>query len=172
MVEFRNLSTVKLSEKLSPFADKIYREKFKVTSIKRTKRDNGKVSILDKKFCIDVILTLSNGTILTAQEKFRSYRAYKKYGDNATIEYYQDPDILEEGEFFHLASQIYFYGFSNEKETGFLRYFCLDVARLTLALSFKKINYKVFQNHKHSKASFIAFRYDDIPKECILFTGC
>jgi len=43
MVEFRNLSTVKLSEKLIPFADKIYREKFKVTSIKRTKRDNGKV---------------------------------------------------------------------------------------------------------------------------------
>jgi len=38
MVEFHNLSIVKLSEKLVPFADKIYREKFGAVSIKRTKK--------------------------------------------------------------------------------------------------------------------------------------
>jgi len=170
-MDFSNLSTVKLSEKMAPLADNIYRKKWGVISIERTKRCDGRVSILDKKFCIDVILTLPNGAILTGQEKFRSYPAFKKYSGEATIEYYQDPDIFERGEFFHLASQFYFYGFSNEKEAGFLKYYCLDVARITLALAFKKIPYRVFQNHKHSRASFIAFSYKDIPGDCILFAG-
>ena len=170
-MDFDDLSTVKLSEKLAPYADEIYRKRLKVKAIKRTKRNDGKVSALDKKFCIDVILTLSNDAILTGQEKFRSYDAFKKYRGQATIEFYQDPNISKKGEFFHLFPQLYFWGFSNRDATGFAKYYCVDIPRLMLKLLASKIPYDVHQNHTYSKANFIAFDYKDIPKSCILFKG-
>jgi len=170
-MKFLDLETVKLSERLSPFADKVYKERFGARKIKRMKRKDGKVHILDGKFSIDVILTLNGGVIITGQEKFRSFEAYERYGGEATIEFYQNPKKKEKGEFFHLASQFYLWGFSNFEETGFLRYFCLDVLKLMLAISSDRISYRVYENHIHSKASFIAFRLEDVPADCILFEG-
>lgn len=167
---FSDLSTVKFSQKLRPIADRIYKDKLGAEHVSRTRRPDGTAHILDKRFAIDLILRFSNGTILTGQEKFRTYRSYQKYGDQATIEYYQDPKAKVKGEFFHLASQFFFWGFSNKQGTGFVRCYCVDLLPLILSFAEGRIPYQVHTNRSFSRASFLAFSFCDIPAGCILFS--
>src|SRR3990167_7071739 len=111
-------------EKMTPFIDEIYKKTFsKLCEIKRAKRadaDDSKIMFMDKELAIDTHLFFTDGTILTLQEKTLQHS--KKKWNSFTFEYYNDPDTKKEGEWFKLASQLYFFGYANNDETDYSEY--------------------------------------------------
>ena len=133
MWEYKNFE-----EKMTPYIDNIYVDVFgvKKDNIIRSKRDNyqdDRALILDKDFGVDTVLTLNNGTNITIQEKTRKFY-YSKYND-FTFEYYNDPRIKDPGEWFKLAAQLYFFGYANQDENGYYKYWLIDIFRLRLMLN-------------------------------------
>jgi hypothetical protein len=153
-------------EKMTPYIDQIYKQFFgeRLKEIKRNNRDNSteKLMFMDINLAIDTHLTFSNGSILTFQEKTRKNN-YLKFND-FTFEYYNDPSTKDEGEWFKLAAQIYFYGYANESETGYERYYILSVPKLRTKLlqnyTIKEMEEKFLRaNRPPAKANFFAIPF-------------
>jgi hypothetical protein len=160
-------------EHMSYYIDSdIYPKYFEIDRIERSDRvtfKNAEMMLKDKELSIDVTLYLKSGMKITVQEKTRRYE-YLKYND-FTIEYYNNPKTKEKGEWFKLCSDLYLYGVANKEKTGYVRYCLINVFRLKEFLSKKDIvelerKYKK-QNSAHSRASFFAIPFDDIPDYCI-----
>jgi hypothetical protein len=151
---------------MRPCADNIYKGIFgdKIT-IKRF--DNVDEHVLDIKFAIDVMIKLTNGQILLGQEKFLShqYAIYK----TVTVEYKQNPKTDEDGDWFKLASQIYFVGYSNKLKNGFDLWAMLNWAELVICNNKGLVNWDI-KNNKFdgARASFATAKLYDLPDSCII----
>jgi len=165
-------------EKMTPFIDDIYKKTFsKLEHIVRSRRgnnQNSKIVFMDKELAIDTHLHFTDGTNLTFQEKTRR-NCYHKYRD-FTFEYYNDPITKEEGEWFKLASQLYFYGYSDQKENGYCEYWIINIPKFRLFLK-NNIGIEILkqkylrQNRPPAKANFftIPFSLFETNKEiCIV----
>ena len=152
-----------------PIADAVYRDVFgQKTEILRAEAEDE--LILDKEFAIDARLTLPSEQILLAQEKFLSYQ-YAKFA-SVTIEYMQNPAVHEHGDWFKLASQIYFVGYFTEDGTGFSPWIMLDWAQIVIATMRGQITWRDQGNTKsNARASFKWTRMSDIPDPCIIGSG-
>ena len=83
---------------------------------------------LDKYAGIDLIVSSKQTDInFTYQEKYRKHSAliYKDFTQEIYNAY--GTEHQEKGEFFHLFSDYYFYGWANETETGFEHWFLMNI---------------------------------------------
>jgi len=154
-------------EKMTKHIDQIYREVFgdKLSKIYRSNRENQddkKLLFMDIELSIDTHLTFFNGSVLTFQEKTLRYT--KQRFNQFTFEYYNDPRTKEEGEWFKLAAQLYFFGYANKNESGYDKFWILNVAKLRTRLMSK---YNMDDMHKflrHNKpparANFFAIPFE------------
>lgn len=144
-----------------PIADNIYRNYFgdDIQIIRDTD------IVLDKYFAIDVRIIFGNGMNLLGQEKFLS-QEYAKYG-TVTVEYYQDQDTKELGDWFKLGVQFYLVGYENNDR--FYPYTLMDWTKVTILSNNGVIKWN-FNNNKNgrARASFAYTKMIDLPKECIL----
>ena len=93
---------------------------------------------------------------------------FERYND-FTFEYYNDPNVKDVGEWFKLASQMYFYGYINSSYDGYSRYYIIIVPLFRLYLNskdYKWIKNHTKQNNVHGKSNFIYVPFDNIPEEC------
>lgn len=166
-------------EKMTPCIDMIYKTIFsKLIKIERSNRENttdSKVLFMDKELAIDTFLHFIDGTILTLQEKSRKYSQTlaKGYCD-FTFEYYNDPSTKEEGEWFKLAAQLYFYGFANRQESGYEKIYIIDIPELRLFLKneigIDELEKRYLRNNPPpAKANFFAIPFSIIPQRCIKY---
>lgn len=162
-------------EQMADHIDNIYMNLFKgIKSIDRSfaESENNIQLLLDKELGIDTVLRFDDGTFLTFQEKSR-LNYYITY-DDFTFEYYNDPITKEEGEWFKLASQYYFYGFANKNNDGYEKVYILNVPAFRLFLKndigIETLKYKyLMQNKPPAKANFFAIPFNIIPDKCFLY---
>ena len=147
-----------------PIADHIYRQVFgEQVGIERMERAQD--TILDVRFAIDVQLTLPTGMILTGQEKFLSHK-YASFR-TVTVEYWQNPQTQEPGDWFHLAPQFYFAGYA--AQDSFDPWVLLDWPQVVLATHAGTLRWEGNQNKDgRARASFRFCRMDTIPDECVI----
>lgn len=175
--DFSELSTEKLRRKMQSRIDKIYQSLLPGCEIKR---ESG--SDLDRLFGIDTIIYYGD-TIFTVQEKCRenqylinpAYQVKPPYPDftqefkNASNTPYE-----RDGEWFHLASQLYWYGWSNSTETDLEKWVLMDVYIYKAIVinngGLEKIGV-LRRNFKHGKASFYAISIYDLLPACIKTCG-
>jgi hypothetical protein len=149
MSSFENNWRRKQEIRLRPVADRVYRH------------------TLDKEFAIDVKLTLDNGQVLTGQEKFLSHR-YKNFA-SVTVEYEQDQDTGEEGDWYRLAVGFYFVGYATEDELDFEPWVLLNWASTVMSTSKGNINWSYNYNQDGSaRASFVHYPMRSFPDECVI----
>jgi hypothetical protein len=159
-------------EKMTPHINEIYNDLFKNKISKIIRNTNGnqdkELLFMDKYLGIDTQIIFKDGSKITLQEKTRKYYYFQKYND-FTFEYYNDPKLKEQGEWFKLAAQLYFYGFSNEKETGYEKFYILDICKLRRFLTYRiglknlEKNY-LHQNIGSAKANFFHIPFDLLRK--------
>jgi hypothetical protein len=149
-----------------PIADRIYHSVFgSAATIERTHGNQ-----LDKEFSIDGIIRSSDFMPVTFQEKFLSFE-YSSFR-SLTVEYMQDHQNNEQGNWFHLACQLYFVGYLTESETAFNPWVLVDVVKLNLATIKKEIVWKTNVNKDgRARASFRYVIMDSIPGYCIIASG-
>ncbi len=143
----------------------VYQKYFPECEVKYT-REHDELRHFDDHFAVDTILELRNGGIVTAQQKCRRYRYFLQFRDftqeymNAVGTTYQS-----RGEWFHLASQIYFYGWSNQAEDGLVAWLLLDVVKYRMLVEqaggLDKLG-KLWENRAHGRASFYSVSLDAI----------
>ena len=150
--------------RLRPIADIVYRSVFgNDIDINRYEADY----TLDIEFAIDVVLSLNSGMILNGQEKFLSNN-YAKY-HSLTVEYEQNQHSGEHGDWFKLACQFYFVGYSNLEETAFNPYIIANWPAIVLATEEGVIKW-IDNKNKNGRAR-ASFRYCDmykLPQDCII----
>ena len=153
--------------RMRPAADEIYASVFGLNvQVERTEYEDG--AILDKHFAIDVRVTLpASGMILLGQEKFLSPR-YASFG-TVTIEYWQNPEIQEQGDWFKLASQVYFVGYATPDWQGFDPWILLNWPSVVLATEAGAIPWQANHNKDgHARASFRFCKMRLFPPECLI----
>jgi len=160
-------SDIKLCEKSKPIQDWLYKKIFIGAQVCRFEQDNER-HILDEKFHIDVVLKLSNGIVLTGQEKALRYK-YSEY-NTFTIEFYQDREKKIKGEFFNMGAQFYNHSYWNTtKDKFFVKgriIKCFEFFDWLRDKSIKDLE-KDTRSTGGSRASFLKIKYDDLPKGCI-----
>ena len=159
---FRKTSEYQQMKSMLPACDEIYRKVFNAKGIKRPQD-----TALDLDLGIDVILTLPSGSILTGQEKALSHQF--EHHNTLTMEFYQNRDTKEPGEFFKIASQFYLSGYINEQQNAFTSWHIINLCNLIQWLG----KYPTSQLEKKTipstgYASFIAIPYKNIPAVCIV----
>ena len=147
--------------------EEVYQTYFPDCRVRYT-REHDELRPFDEHFAIDTILELRSGQIITAQQKCRRNQ-YLKYKDftqefmNAAGGIYETP-----GEWFHLAAQLYFYGWANQAEDGLAAWVVLDVVRYKMLVEqaggLDKVG-TLRKNRVHGRASFYV-----IPMEILLPT--
>lgn len=148
-----------------PWIEIIYHSVFgPEIQIERHDRIEDEVFILDRYYAIDGHIRLPRGNILTFQEKTRKATAP---GFDLTVEYYNDPAIDEQGDWFHLAAQIYFVGKANTRETDFQQWAIIDLAALALADHRGQISWSRRQNN-WTRADFLATPIRNLPTAMII----
>ena len=152
--------------KMRPIADAIYKNVFgNDVIVERYEQPDNKV--LDIVFAIDVKLTFVNGQILTGQEKFLSHN-YAKFR-SITVEHYQNPLVEELGDWFKLASQIYFVGYCDATMGGFEPWVIADWTKVVTNTNDGNITWSNNTNSKDgARASFVYTKMDDLPNDCII----
>lgn len=152
--------------KMRPYADKIYRQVFgKDIEINRFERDDSHT--LDIVFAIDVQIRLSSGQILLGQEKFLShkYAGFK----SLTVEYEQNPQTNEPGDWFKIATQFYFTGYMTEKEDGFEPWVIANWTTMVIDTNKGAITWTHNRNQDgYARASFVYTNMTQLPSECII----
>ena len=112
------------SKRLRPYAWEIYKKYLGAVAYVDLQDTDGPPSFLDKYFGIDIVLKFKGGGILTIQEKYRRHGVSK---DKFTQKYMNSGK--QEGEWFHLGAQLYFYGWVREDEKGFQKWIILDIPK-------------------------------------------
>ena len=182
MRTFNNLKTVQFQEKLKESAIKIYKKIFNNCEVQDLRENGVNVHILDKEFGIDKLLSFKTGQWISIQEKYRKYDflvnsnyQIKPPWPDFTQEYKNAVGTINEnnGEWFKLGAQLYFYGWANKEENNFKRWIIIDIAKYKLIVEeyggLDKIGTMKY-NHVHGKASFYCFPIDLI-KDAWLFNG-
>jgi hypothetical protein len=148
-------------------ADRIYRE---ILPVKHTERfpKNSPLHILDRKFAIDVVITLETGMIFTVQEKFRRHDVWRAGYRDFTLEYMSNKNGTK-GEYFHLATDLYFYGWENHDRTGFIEANVFYAAPVKKAISDGRLRGRLIPNKKHSSATFYAYHFGQFREGWFLY---
>ena len=139
--------------------ERVYQAYFPECKVRYT-REQDELRPFDDHFAIDTILELRSGGIVTAQQKCRRYGYFSQHGD-FTQEFMNaaGTKYASRGEWFHLASQIYFYGWANRAEDGFVAWLLLDVVKYRRLVEknggLDKIG-TLHQNREHGSANFYA----------------
>jgi len=156
---------LQLSLKAESIQDDIYRSIWPVKEVVRFKHEDDKV--LDIRYHIDVEVRMDNGICLLGQEKALRYR-FSHY-NTFTIEFYQNANTKEGGEFFNLGAQFYLHGYWNEGESGLCKWYIIKIFDF---LEFLKSNdIKTLEAYTKttggSRASFFCVDYKKIPSKFI-----
>jgi hypothetical protein len=105
--------------------------------------------------------------LLNGQEKYLSFK-YSSFG-TLTVEYMQNPQTKEKGDWFKLAPQFYFCGYFNESETDFIKYVLVDWPKLVLNSNDGLIVWYDNKNQDgNARASFRYTYFKNIPDDCII----
>lgn len=156
-------------EQMRSHIDAIYKNIWgeKLEKIERSNRDEdtGKMLFMDKEMAIDTHLKFYDGAVITFQEK--TLRHTKLSFNQFTFEYYNDPEKKDEGEWFKLAAQLYFFGYANKQKTGYLKYWVVCIAKLRDELlrkyDIEELERRFLrQNHPPAKANFFAIPFSII----------
>lgn len=141
-----------------PYADAIYKKLWNVTEIER------ELGALDKDRGIDCRIILNNGLTLDIQEKFR--RPHQRKYWQFTIEYKNNPQTNEPGEFYHLAANYYFYSYTFSPNGGIFTdwwIICLNKFKDYYNRNLLK-EALGGRNTKRSHTTFKCFNFDDLNK--------
>lgn len=169
MADFNKNWRKKQELKGRPLADQIYANNwsYEAEGLYIKRYDKEEKLVLDKEFAIDITVTLPNGMKLNGQEKFLSYK-YSSFG-TLTVEYMQNPNTEEKGDWFKLAPQFYFCGYFNETETDFVKYVLVDWPKLVLYSNEGLVKWYDNKNLDGcARASFKYTYFKDIPKDCVI----
>jgi len=151
---------------MRPVADRIYRQTFgPFITIERTDRLEQKV--LDIQFAIDLQITFPRGNILLGQEKFLT-AACARYR-TLTVEYMQNPETKEGGDWFKLAAQFYFCGYSTGDNQDFNPWVLVNWPAVVLATHMGQIKWDIRQNMDgRARANFAYCYIHALPADCII----
>lgn len=164
--EFGHLTTEQFRCKVKPHIANVYRKVFGHCTVQDLKRTGNRPHVLDQMFGIDAVITLSSGATMTVQEKCRENKfltapRVEGYCPDFTQEYKNAAGTPHEsdGEWFHLAAQLYFYGWATAQADGLAAWVLLDVPRYKLVVErsggLNAVGVK-YSNNLHGKASFFA----------------
>ena len=160
------------SMKMRPACDRVLCGVFgvKPDAIERFSREK-QLFILDQEFAIDLRVHLPNGTQITGQEKALSYEFYYRH-KTFTVEFYQNRNTKEPGEFFKIASQFYLHGYSDESGIDFIDWKIIDVVQMMNWLRHTSVDKleKRTRPSGGSRASFLPIPYCKIPSAFIIAT--
>lgn len=154
---------------MRPIADVLYKQLISgIVAIERFPKGTARF-ILDKEYAIDLQFTLSTGMVITAQEKFREFDKWlaennrPQYSD-VTVELYNDPIQKIKGDWFNLASQVYFVGYASKDELSFDRYILLDWVQVIIETGKGNITWKTKDNQNgRARASFNYTSFKTLP---------
>jgi hypothetical protein len=159
------------SRKRQPMADNLYRY---IAGIRRLPLLPGEgviqctkeeaAAIYDWELGIDVILAFDNGMQITMQEKF----LFTNW-QTVTIEYMNNPQTGEKGDWFTLRANWYFVGYDTNKTMRWDDWILLDWPATKFLTAQNNINWHD-QNNKHdgARASFKYAYMNDFPRECVV----
>lgn len=158
-------------KQMHPYIDEIYYSLFgRDIKIERSKVADNEIrkSFLDRELSIDAFIIFENQSFISVQEKSRRNFALK--WNDFTFEYYSNRFSLKKGQWFKLASQLFFYGYVNENETGYIKYHLIDMVRLRLFLSKKTRESVTKELKKNTKraSNFLPIKFDEMPEDCFL----
>jgi len=129
MTDFEQNERRKAEIKARPYIDAIYKETWKVKNITRAdQQSDERLKYMDKYLHIDTVIELSDGEHINLQEKSLGYD--KRNFNTVTLEYYNNPKTGELGDYFLCEAQAYFCGYVNENNTGFCKWWILDMIKL------------------------------------------
>lgn len=165
---------ISFQAKMRPAARRIYDLVFPGCCIKDLRENGVKVHILDKEFGIDSLVEFPSMQWISLQEKYRRHDCLVNLKlridpncPDFTQEYMNAEGTQYEakGEWFKLGAQLYFYGWANESETGFEKWFIMDIAKYKLLVEqsggLEKMGRKK-NNRIHGRASFFAIPMDKL----------
>lgn len=157
-------SDISFSCAMNSWIDKIYRKILPIEHITRLFKQD-QPHILDQKFAIDVILTLTNGLILTGQEKVRRQK-YINFQD-FTLEY-KSNKYGAPGEYTKLCTDFYFYGYGSP-DNGFSCVYIFSPLKVKLAITNKELQGSLQNNIDHSSASFYAYPFSEFKDDWFIY---
>ena len=173
---FSSLKTEQFRVKMRPYAINIYNSIWNNCTIDDLRENGVNVHILDKEFGIDTIANFNSGQWISIQEKYRKYRFYNTSYlqlsppiPDFTQEYKnaEGTEYENNGEWFKLGAQLYFYGWANQDESDFIAWFLMDIPRYKMIIEnnggLQNIGKKM-QNNFHGKASFYAIPCNKLKK--------
>lgn len=167
MLNFNNLPEVKLAREMRPYVDVIYTSLFPYAEMERFEAAPGDKGLLDRNYGIDVQFRMPSGLLKTLSERIRQYYYYKRFQD-FTLEYHQNPhtDPPEEGEFFHLDADYFFYCWANESRDGLAGYRLVDLPAFKCGVEEGTIvmNGPIKNDDKRGYRNFVSFNFKEIAK--------
>jgi hypothetical protein len=165
---FDDLTTEKFRKRMRPHALRIYAFLYPNSKTEDLREDGVKVHVLDKEYGIDTKTTLPSGMSFTIQEKYRDNdflcdprKQISPPVPDFTQEYMNAAGTPTEsqGEWFHLAAQMYFYGWANGNLSDFAAWVLFDITRYKMLVEaaggLERVG-TLKQNCRHGKASFYA----------------
>lgn len=167
---FEETPEYKQSLRMRPACDGVLCKVFGITSDKIERFSKAsELFVLDKEFAIDLRVRLNNGSQLTGQEKALSYKFYHRFR-TFTMEFWQNRETKERGEFFKIASQFYLHGYSDESDVEFIEWKVIDILKMIDWLKSCGIDRLAARTKPAagSRAAFLPIPYDKIPKPFIL----
>jgi len=160
------------SRKLWPVANELYREVFASVCMPlvpgyeaRECSKDGYDAGYDSDLGIDVLLQFEGKQTATMQEKF----LFTKY-NTVTVEYYQNPAMAIQGDWFTMKCQYYFVGYDYPK-TGqrFSTWVLVDWPRLQLATAQGRVCWQVTPNkHDGARANFKHTPIQALPSDVVI----
>lgn len=122
-----------------------------------------KMARWDIDFGVDVILNLINEQTITIQEKILT----TDY-ETVTVEYYQNPQTSEPGDWFNLKADYYFVGYQNQlKQSELRRWILLDWNQVRT--NGRAINWQVRTNKNDgARANFRWAHFDNFPQHTLV----
>jgi hypothetical protein len=169
MGDFENDPRRKQELRGRPIADRVYRYWLSSEHLGIERFNHKDDVILDRQYAIDVQLTLPGSRqILLGQEKFLSHNQ-EKY-NSLTVEYHQNPQTEEPGDWFKLAPQFYMVGYYTKDGSNFGKVCIVNWAALVMETYKGNVNWQDNTNRDgYARASFRYVNFDDIPVSCLLF---
>lgn len=167
-MSFEDTPEVRQSMKMRGACDRVLCEIFDVESSAICRTDG---DYYDQHLHIDLILSLPGGGQLTVQEHTLTHHYY--YNRTLTMEYYQNRETKERGEFFNTKCQLLLHGYSNEDGTEFAEWYLFDLPKLIIWLSWMPEPWreKRLRPAAGSNAAFLWVKYSNIPEEAIIAKG-
>jgi hypothetical protein len=110
---------------------------------------------------IDVILTLMDGQEMTMQEKFL-FTTFK----TVTVEYMQDPNNGEQGDWFNMKAQLYFVGYDRIEAMDFQDWILLNWSSTQMET---RIHWRMRPNNRDgARANFRYADFNRFPPNCVI----